>query len=130
MALTLFICGDVELNPGPRNAKSSYNSLLCHWNLKSLRHDFSILSLIEAYNSHHNFGLIYLSATYLDSPYVDDDSRLNLKDFTSIRIDNPHNFTRGGDTVYFNEYPDIRPVSPSPRNGLCWILTSRIKKDM
>ena len=49
MALTLFICGDVEQNTGPKNTKSSYNFLLCHWNLHSLpAHDFSKLSLMEA----------------------------------------------------------------------------------
>ena len=76
MALTLFICGDVELNPGPKSTKSSYN--------------FSKLSIIKAYNTHHNFDICF-PETYLDSSYVDDDSRLNLKDFTLIRADNPHN---------------------------------------
>ena len=78
MALTLFICGDVELNPGPKNTKSYYFSL-CHWNLDSLPlHDFSKLSLIEAYSTNQSFGMICLSETYLDSSY-DDDTRLNLK---------------------------------------------------
>ena len=53
MALTLFIYGDLELNPGLRNTKSYYFSL-CHWNLSSLpAHDFSKRSLIEAYNKTH-----------------------------------------------------------------------------
>ena len=91
MALTLFICGDLELNPGLKNTKS-YHSSLCHWNLNSLPpHDFPKLSLIEAYNTHHNFDMICLSETYLDSSYGDDDTRLNLKDFILIRADNPHN---------------------------------------
>ena len=56
MALTLFICGEVELNPWPKSNKSCYYFSLCHWNLNSLpAHDFSKLSLIEAYNTHHNF---------------------------------------------------------------------------
>ena len=78
MALTLFICGDVELNPGPKNTKSYYFSL-CHWNLNSLSvHDFSKLSLIETYSTHHSFNMICLSETNLESSY-DDDTRLNLK---------------------------------------------------
>ena len=44
MVLTLIICGDVELSPGPENNKSSYNFSLCYWNLNSLpAHDFSKL---------------------------------------------------------------------------------------
>ena len=78
MALTLFICGDVELNPGPKNTKSPYYFSLCHWNLNSIpAHDFSKLSLIESYNTHHNFDMICLSETYFDSSYADDDTRLN-----------------------------------------------------
>ena len=61
MALTLFIWGDVELNLGSKNTKSYYFSL-SHWNLNILpAHDFSKLSLIEAYNTHHIFDMIYLS---------------------------------------------------------------------
>ena len=81
MALTLFICGDVELNPEPKNTKS-YNFSLCHSNLNSLpAHDFSKLSLIKAYNIHHNFDMICLSETYLDSTYTDDDTRLKRFQF-------------------------------------------------
>ena len=82
MALNLFIWGDVELNPGLKNTKSSSNFSLCPWNLNSRpAHGFSKLSLIEAYNTHHNFDMICLSETYSDSSYVDDDPQLNLKDF-------------------------------------------------
>ena len=89
MALTLFICGDVELNPGPKNTKSSYNFWLCHWNLNSFSAlDFSKLSLIEVYNTQHNFDMICLSEIHLHSSNVDGDPRVNLKDFTFIRADN------------------------------------------
>ena len=72
MALTLFICGNVELNPAPKNTKSYYFSLF-HWNLKSLlAHAFSKLSLMEAYSTNHKFNMICLSETYLDSCDADD----------------------------------------------------------
>ena len=35
MTLTLFICGDVKLNPRPENTESYYFSL-CHWNSTAL----------------------------------------------------------------------------------------------
>ena len=112
MALTLFTWGDAELNPGSKNTKSYYFSL-SHWNL-NIRpaHDFSKLSLIEAYNTQHNFDMIYLSGTYLDSSYSDDSTQLNLKDFTLIRADNPHNCKRGGVSIFFKVHLAVRPVSP------------------
>ena len=110
MALTLLICGDVELNPGPKNTKFSYYFSLCPLNLNSLlTDDFSKLSLIGAYNAHHNFDMICLSGTHLDSSYADDDTRLNLKDFTLIRADNPHNCNRGEFSIYFREHLDVSP---------------------
>ena len=45
--------------------------------------------------------MICLSETYLDSSYADDDTCLNLKDFTLIRADNPHNCKRGRVSIYF-----------------------------
>ena len=125
MALILFICGDVELNPGPKNTKSYYFSL-CHWNLNSLpAHDFSKLSLIEAYNRQHNFDIICLSETYLDSSYADDDTRLNLKDFTLIRADNPHNCKRGGVRSYLKEHLVVPAVNPLNLSE-CLVLEKRI----
>ena len=113
MALTLFICGDMELNPGPKNTKSSYNVWLCHWNLNSLSaHDFSKLSLIEVYNTQHDFDMICLSEIHLHSSNVDGDPRLNLKDFTFIRADNSHNCKRGGVGIHFKEHLAVHPVSP------------------
>ena len=126
-ALTLFICGDVDLNPGPKNTKSLYYFSLCHWNLNSLlAHGFSKLSLIEAYNTHHNFDMICLSETYLNSSYADNDTWLNLKDFTLIGADNPHNCNRGGISIYFKEHLAVCPVSPLDLNE-CLVLEINIQ---
>ena len=53
--LLLLICaGDIELNPGPRKNNTSYNFSFCHWNLNSIAaHNFSKLSVLEAYNVQH-----------------------------------------------------------------------------
>ena len=56
--------------------------------------------------------MICLSETYLDSSYADDNTRLNLKDFTLIRTDNPHNCKRGRVSIYFKEHFAVRPLSP------------------
>ena len=54
----LILCGDIELNPGPKDAK--YLSL-CHWNLNSIAaHDFAKVSAIKAFNTTKNFDFICL----------------------------------------------------------------------
>ena len=111
-ALTLFICGVVELNPGLKNTKSCNYFSVCHWNLKSFHvHDFSKLSLIEAKNIHHNFDTC-LSETYLDSYHANGDTRLNLKCLTLIREHNPHNCKIDGVSIYFKELLAVCAVSP------------------
>ena len=110
-----------EPNPGPKNTKFYYFPF-CHWNFSSLpAHDFSKLSLIDAYNTHHNSDMICFSEIYLDSSYADDDTRLNLKDFTLIRTDNLHNWKRGGVSIYFNEHLAVHRVSPLNLNE-CLVL--------
>ena len=56
--------------------------------------------------------MICLSEAYLDSSYADDDTRFNLKNFTLIRADNPHNCKRGGVSIYFKEQLAVHPLSP------------------
>ena len=117
----------MELNPGPKYTKSFSYFSLCYWNIDSLpADDFSKLSLIEAYNVHCNFDLIHLSVTCLDSSYADDDTRLNLKDFTLIRADNPHSSIRGRVNIYFKEYLTIHLVGPLSLNE-CLILEINIQ---
>ena len=95
---------------------------MCHWNLNSIAaHDFSNLSLLEAYNSHHMYDIICLSETYLDSSVPYDDPRLNLSGYKLVRADNLSNNKRGGVGIYFKETLAIRPV---PTNSLkeCLLL--------
>ena len=60
----LFRCGDIEENPGPK-----YSSLtFCHCNLNDLTARNSIkMSLLQAYTTRHNYDIIYLSETFLNS---------------------------------------------------------------
>ena len=79
MALTLFIWGVVELNPGPKNTKSYHFSLLslefqqsfCSWLC------LTIINWSIQYTAQFWYDMS-LSETYLDSSYTDDDTRLNL----------------------------------------------------
>ena len=59
--VVIIICGDIELNPGPKKGKSFDNFPLCHWNLNSIgAYYFSKLSLLEAYNAHHMYDIMPL----------------------------------------------------------------------
>ena len=80
MLLLLLICaGDIELNPGPRKNNTSYNFPFCHWNLNSIpAHNFSKLSLLEAFNVEHKFDMLCPSETFLDSSIPINDERLNI----------------------------------------------------
>ena len=94
--IVLITCSDIELNPGPKKDKSWGNFSLYHWNLNSIAaHDFSKLSLLEAYNAHHTYD-ISLSETYLNSSVPHDDPRLNLSDYKLVRAGKLSNNKRGG----------------------------------
>ena len=102
--IVLIICGDTELNPGPKNNKSCDNFSLCHWNPNSIpAHDFSKSSLLKACNTHHMCDIICLSKTYLDSSVPYEDPRLNLSGYNLVRADNLSNKKRGGVSIYFKE---------------------------
>ena len=64
--LISFVCGDIELNPGPKNRNSGYNFSVCHWNLNSItEHNFAKVNILQAYNVIHDFDIIYLSESHI-----------------------------------------------------------------
>ena len=69
----LFRCGDIEKNPGPK-----YSSLtFCHWNLNGLTaHDSIKISLLQAYVTQHNYDIICLLETLLNSSIDSSDTRI------------------------------------------------------
>ena len=107
--LALIISGDIESNPGPENL-GNQNLSLCHWNLNGIAaNNFIKISLLEAYNSIHNFDLICISETFLDSDYSNDDQRLRIQGYAMIRSDHPSNTKRGGVCIYYKEHlPFVR----------------------
>ena len=71
----LFSCWDVEVSPGSKK-KNIYiyiyiyqeNFSICHWNLNTfLVHNYAKLWLFKGYVNCHNFDIVYLSESYLDS---------------------------------------------------------------
>ena len=104
--MLLLESGDIEANPGPRKSFIKF----CHWNLNGLAaHDFVKMPLLEAFIKTHNFDIICLSETFLDSSIDINDTRININGYSLLRADHPSNTKRGGVCMYYRNYlPIIR----------------------
>ena len=101
LSLTIIrLSGDIEENPGPkRNSNQSFS--ICHWNLNSITaHNYLKVSLLRAYISLHNFDVVCISETYLDSTTALDDENLHIAAYNLLRADHASNSKRGGVCVY------------------------------
>ena len=74
----LLVCGgDIEINAGPTTKKQIS---FCHWNLNGLTaQNFTKVSLLQALSVTHDYDIICLSETFLDSSISNDDERINIK---------------------------------------------------
>ena len=97
----LSCCGDNEENHGPK-----YSSLtFCHWNLKRLTaHDTTKISLLQAYITQHNYDIIFLTETFLNSSILSDDNRIKIDRYSLIRSDHPSDLKKGGVCIYYKEH--------------------------
>ena len=83
-----------------RNADETFS--ICHWNLNSLLpYNYNKLFLLRAYIAVHNFDVICLSETYLDSTVASDDENLEITGYNQVRSDHPANTKRGGVCLYY-----------------------------
>ena len=74
---------------------SCYNFSICHWNLNSIAaHNFAKVNLLQAYNAIHDFDMICLSESYLDSTVSSDNDNLYIRDYKLVRADHPGNIER------------------------------------
>ena len=105
--LMLLVCGDIELNPGPRKHDTSYNLSICHWNLNSIAaHNFEKVNLLEACNTVNKFDIICLSETYLDSSILSDNDNLVIKGCKLVRDYHLDDIKKGGaEYVHASENP-------------------------
>ena len=100
----LLVCsGHTEINPGP---KTKNQISFCHWNLNGLAvHNFTKVSLLQALSVTHDYDIICLSETFLDSSSISiDDERINVN---LLRADHPSNKKRGGVCMYYKEHLPI-----------------------
>ena len=63
--------------------------------------------MLEAYNALHNYDVICISETYLDSSHRNDDHSLKLQGYELIRADHPDNTKTGGVCIYYKEHLPI-----------------------
>ena len=95
-AENLFICGDVELNPGPI---SDDHFKFMHWNPNSIvAHNFHRVSLIQAYNAIHDFHIISITESALNSKISNES--IDIPGYIPIRNDLPENDSHGGVLIW------------------------------
>ena len=98
-SLILLTHGDVETNTGPK--KSHLYFSCCHWNVNSpIAHNMVKVSLLESYNTTHQYDFICISGTYYDSSVESDNYDLRINGYKLIRMDYPLNTKRGGFCIY------------------------------
>ena len=94
-----FLCGDLELNPGPN--PNDYFKFM-HWNANSLpAQDFARVPLIQLYNAINDFGLIAMSETALKSEIPDE--KIEIPGYCPIRCDLSNGDSHGGVLIYHKE---------------------------
>ena len=76
--ILITLSGDIEKNTGPKPSSCDKFSI-CNWNLNSISaHNFIKISLLRAYISTHNFDILCLSETYLDSNISSNNNNLTI----------------------------------------------------
>ena len=121
MLLISFVCGDVELIVCPENRNCGYNCPICHWNLHSITaHNFAIVNLLQAFNAIHDFDMICLPESYLDSFVSYDNDNLHIRDYKLVRADRPGNI-KTGVCVYFEESLSVHCL-PNPYLKECLVF--------
>ena len=108
LSLTIIrLSDDIEENPGPK--RNSFS--ICHWNLNSITaHNYLKVSLLRFYISLHNFDVVCISETYLDSTTALDDESLHIAGYNLLRADHASNSKRGGVCVYYKSSLALRLI--------------------
>ena len=64
--------------------------------------------MLEAYNALHNYDIICISETFLNSSHLNNDPTLKLQGYELIRSDHPSNTKRGGVCLYYKEHLPLK----------------------
>ena len=119
-------CGDTETNPGPRFSSLTF----CHWNLHGLTaHDSIKISLLQAYITQHNYNIICLSETFLNSSIQSGDNRIKLDGYNLIRSDHPSDLKRRGVCIYYKEHIPLIKRDDTCTLGNCLVTEIRSQNE-
>ena len=73
-----------------------------------ISHDFLKVKLLSAYNILHNFDIIRISESYLNSETVSNEYSLNIPSYNMVRAIHPSGNRRGRVCVYYKETLPIK----------------------
>ena len=110
------LSGDIEINPGPKSSSRECFSI-CHWNLNSISaQSYTKVSLLTAYNLIHNFDIICVSETFLNSETAPNDPNLEIPGYNLHRAHRPSNCKRGGVCIFYKAMIPLRVLNISNLN--------------
>ena len=96
----LFRCDDIEENPGPKYFCLTF----CHWHLRGpTAHDSIKILLLQPYVTQHNYDIICLSETFLNSSSDSSSTRISIDGYNLIRSDHPSDSKRGDICIYYKQ---------------------------
>ena len=73
-------------------------------------HNFMKMSLLRAYVLTHNYDILCLSKTYLDSNISSKDSNLTIPGYDLYRADHPSNIKRGAICIYYEKFLRLKVI--------------------
>ena len=81
----------------------------CHWNVNSFSgHNYAQVPLLQAFNTLHEFDLICLSETYLDSSISTEEKFLMIDGYKLLHADHPSYTKRDGVIIYHKESISVK----------------------
>ena len=87
-----FSCGDIEANFGPKYSTLTF----CDWNLNGLTaHDSVKILLLQACITRHNYDIICILQTFLNSFIETNDDTISTGGYNLIRADHPNDSKKG-----------------------------------
>ena len=96
-----YFSDDTETNPG---SKKNTNISICYWNLNGIAvSNFSIVSLLQAMATTHEYNITCLLETFLDSLFNSFADHINIEGYNLLRAGHPNDNKRAGVSMYFKE---------------------------
>ena len=94
-------CQDQFWTKKKKKRKNVFSCL--QWNVIQVNKTHNKSPLLEAYNTIHNFDILFISETYLDSFVSVGDTSLSHPSYNLVWFDDPNNVKRSGACLYYKE---------------------------